>query len=246
MSRLLLLNKINKYYSINSVSMQVLQDIDLLVEKGESLALVGESGSGKTTLSRIILGLTQPDSGDISWGDNEIRPKLSAVFQNPKDAMNPRKRIWESIAEPLIINEKKRVNYFREKCLRIASEVGLEKNLIDRFPFELSGGQIQRAVIARALIVMPDLIILDEPTSALDISVQAKIINLLTDLQIEYNLTYIFITHDLQLVHYLAKKIFVLKNGKCVEKGEIKDVFSKPNNLYTRKLLEAGGVINIP
>ena len=108
MSRLLLLNKINKYYSINSVSMQVLQDIDLLVEKGESLALVGESGSGKTTLSRIILGLTQPDSGDISWGDNEISPKVSAVFQNPKDAMNPRKRIWESIAEPLIINEKKR------------------------------------------------------------------------------------------------------------------------------------------
>lgn len=246
MNQLLNLKEICKSYLVNSKSIKILQGINISVERGRSLALVGESGSGKTTLARIILGLTHPDSGIISWENDKKSLGVSAVFQNPWDAMNPRKLVWESIAEPFVISQNKEASSFKEKAEEMASEVGLSKDVLHCYPFELSGGQIQRAVIARALILMPDLVILDEPTSALDISVQAQIINLLIHLQEKYNLTYIFISHDLQLVHYLVDTIVILRNGKCLEQGFIENIFSNPKNQYTKKLLEAGGIVNAP
>ena len=237
---MLKVENIRKVFWTKSKKINVLKGISFNIRKGECTALIGESGCGKTTLARIILGLITSDGGTISvskGGDNKSKLRLGVVFQNPWEGMNPRTRIWKSIAEPLTIRRKRSEDKFKTKVFEIAREVGLSHDLIQRFPYELSGGQVQRAVIARAIIDKPELLIMDEPTSALDISTQSQIINLLVNLQTSMSLTCLFITHDISIVQYIAHNVVIMKDGKCIEKGHASDLFSSPKHDYTRALL---------
>jgi len=239
---MLKVENIRKVFWTKSKKTNVLEGISFNMRKGECTALIGESGCGKTTLARIILGLIKSDGGTIivsKGGDNQSKLRLGVVFQNPWEGMNPRTRIWKSIAEPLTIRKKRPEDKFKTKVFEIAREVGLTHDLIQRFPYELSGGQVQRAVIARAIIDKPELLILDEPTSALDISTQSQIINLLVNLQTTMSLTCLFISHDISLVRYIAHNVVIMKDGKCIEKGDVADLFSSPKHDYTRELLNA-------
>ena len=238
---LLRIENIRKVFWSKLKKVNALEEISFNIRKGECTALIGESGCGKTTLARIILGLIKPDDGTISsskGAGNKSNLRLGVVFQNPWESMNPRTRIWKSIAEPLAIRKKIPENKFKTEVFKIARQLGLSHDLIQRFPYELSGGQIQRAVIARAIIDKPELLILDEPTSALDISTQSQIINLLVNLQTSMSLTCLFITHDISLVQYIAHNVVIMKDGKCIEKGHASDLFSSPKHDYTRELLD--------
>ncbi|MFX0048275.1 MAG: ABC transporter ATP-binding protein [Candidatus Hermodarchaeota archaeon] len=216
--------------------------------KKETLGLVGESGCGKTTIGNTILHLVQATSGEINYRGERIdkkfthenRKKIQMVFQDPDSSLNPRWKIVNIIGEPIKILEgvtKRRE--IRGRVLELLNTVSMKVEHLDRYPHEFSGGQKQRIVIARALACNPEVIILDEPTSALDVSVQAQILNLLKDLQNEFDLSYIFITHDLSVVHHIADRIKVMYLGKFVEEGTIEDVFSNPSHPYTRALLSA-------
>jgi peptide/nickel transport system ATP-binding protein len=237
---LLRIENIRKVFWSKLKKVNALEDISFNLREGECTALIGESGCGKTTLAKIILGLITPDGGTISvskGADNKSNLRLGVVFQNPWESMNPRARIWKSIAEPLTIRKKIPENKFKTEVFEIARQVGLSHDLLQRFPYELSGGQVQRAVIARAIIDKPKLLILDEPTSALDISTQSQIINLLVNLQTSLSLTCLFITHDISLVQYIAHNVVIMKDGICIEKGHASDLFSSPKHDYTRALL---------
>ncbi len=216
--------------------------------KKETLGLVGESGCGKTTIGNTILHLVNATAGEIHYRgeridkkfSHEMRKKIQMVFQDPDSSLNPRWKVVNIIGEPIKILEgvsKKRE--IRMRVLELLTTVSMKVEHLDRYPHEFSGGQKQRIVIARALACHPEIIILDEPTSALDVSVQAQILNLLKDLQEQFDLSYIFITHDLSVVHHIADRIKVMYLGKFVEEGTIDDVFSNPSHPYTRALLSA-------
>ena len=228
----------------------VLKDITLDIHKGETLGLVGESGSGKTTLGRTILKLIKPDSGDILYNGKSIltftgkelkkyRKEVQLIFQDPFSSLNPRLTIGETIMEPMIVHKlyKRKESIFQTKTLM--EQVGLPTSFFDRYPHELSGGQRQRVVIARSLAVKPKLIICDESVSALDVSLQAQILNLLNDLRDEFNLTYIFISHDIAVIKYFSDRIAVMKNGKIEEIGFSDDIYFNPQSEYTAKLWES-------
>ena len=226
---LLRIENIRKVFWSKLKKVNALEEISFNIRKGECTALIGESGCGKTTLARIILGLIKPDDGTISsskGAGNKSNLRLGVVFQNPWESMNPRTRIWKSIAEPLTIRKKIPENKFKTEVFKIARQLGLSHDLI------------QRAVIARAIIDKPELLILDEPTSALDISTQSQIINLLVNLQTSMSLTCLFITHDISLVQYIAHNVVIMKDGKCIEKGHASNLFSSPKHDYTRELLD--------
>jgi oligopeptide/dipeptide ABC transporter ATP-binding protein len=212
---------------------------------------VGESGCGKTTLARMLLRLIEPTTGRIHFGQYELteldgeamrklRGQMQIVFQNPQSSLDPRMRVFESVAEPIraqnsIINHETQ----RIRVLDLLAPVGLSEQHLDRFPHELSGGQCQRVAIARALAMRPRLLVLDEPTSALDVSVQAQIINLLDELRRVYFLTYLFISHDLNLVQHISDRIGVMYLGQLVEEGPSQTVFDAPLHPYTQALLSA-------
>lgn len=222
--------------------------VDLALNRGETFAIVGESGSGKTTLARLIVGLESPTSGRIVFNGSELaalgsdralglRRRIQVVFQDPSGSLNPRKTIRRLLEEPLIVHG---LGDWRARSARVKElldVVELPVELLDRYPHNLSGGQKQRVGIGRALATGPDLLILDEPTSALDVSVQAKIVALLRKLQHEFDLTYLFISHDLSLVRAFANRIGVMYLGYLVEVGEAPEVFSDPAQPYTRELL---------
>ncbi|AXC11607.1 Oligopeptide transport ATP-binding protein OppF [Acidisarcina polymorpha] len=225
------------------------------IERGETLGLVGESGSGKSTVARILLGLIEPDAGKVFFDGlavtgasgaemRRLRRRMQPVFQDPFAALNPRMRVAEIVTEPLTIYRREAgVDGSRTGLRRQASElmraVGLDESALGRYPHEFSGGQRQRINIARALALRPELLILDEPVSALDVSVGAQVVNLLRDLQREFHLTYLFISHSMPLVRYLSTNIAVMRNGKLVEIGRCEDICNHPSDEYTKSLLAA-------
>ncbi len=226
--------------AVNGVSFEI--------KTGETLGLVGESGCGKSTIAKHILGLVPRKEGSVIFDNSEVpetypnslRKQIQIVFQDPDASLNPRMKIVDIIAEPLrnlfgITNS----DTLREKVMDLLEKVSLKREHLDRFPHEFSGGQKQRVVIARALACNPKLIILDEPTSALDVSVQAQILNLLNDLQMEYGYGFLFITHNLTVVHHVADKVAVMYLGNLVEFGTTQEIFHNPLNPYTKALLSA-------
>ncbi|MCX2697971.1 MULTISPECIES: dipeptide ABC transporter ATP-binding protein [Ochrobactrum] len=224
--------------------------VSFKVEKGKTLAIVGESGCGKSTLARILTMIDPQTSGELLIGGQdvniardgltaEMRQKVQIVFQNPYGSLNPRQKIGDVLAEPLLLNTKMSAAERREKAMEMLLKVGLGKEHFNRYPHMFSGGQRQRIAIARALMLNPKLLILDEPVSALDLSVQAQVLNILADLQEEFGLTYVFISHDLSVVRYIADDVMVMYFGEVVEYGSRDDVFNNPQHDYTKKLFAA-------
>ena len=223
--------------------------VNFKLEKGKTLAVVGESGCGKSTLARMITLIDQQTSGEILIDGEKVdkghgvtramRQKVQIVFQNPYGSLNPRQKIGEVLAEPLLLNTDMPSDERRQKAMAMLLKVGLGPEHFNRYPHMFSGGQRQRIAIARALMLNPSFLVLDEPVSALDLSVQAQILNLLKDLQDEFGLTYVFISHDLSVVRYIADEVMVMYFGDVVEHGSRDDVFSNPQHEYTRTLFAA-------
>jgi len=224
--------------------------VSFSVRQGETLGLVGESGSGKSTLSRTILQLLRPTSGSVRFEGNEIvglsrrrlqplRREMQMVFQDPFASLNPRKRIGQIVGEPLRLQGEARGGELRRQVQELLDRVGLSAEHYDRFPHEFSGGQRQRIGIARALALRPKLIIADEPVSALDVSIRAQILDLLSELQADFGLTYIFVAHDIGVVRQVSDRIAVMYRGKIVEEGAADTVCERPQDAYTKKLLAA-------
>jgi peptide/nickel transport system ATP-binding protein len=238
----------------------VVDRVSLSIERGETLGLVGESGSGKSTIARIILGLVEPTSGSVTFDghpvtgvpQHKLRPlrrRMQPVFQDPYAALNPRMRVEQIVTEPLVIHERGPARQpraeRRRRCQELLRQVGLDDSAMTRYPHEFSGGQRQRINIARALALRPEILVLDEPVSALDVSVGAQIVNLLRDLQRDFSLTYLFISHSMPLVRYLSTNIAVLRQGKLVELGTRDRVCDSPRDAYTRQLVAATPEIRI-
>ncbi len=237
----------------------VVDDVSLSIERGETVGLVGESGSGKSTVARMALGLIEPSAGAVRFAGETItgargrtmrrlRRRIQPVFQDPYAALNPRMRVLEIITEPLWIHKRdpelpddlpRTRAAVTDHAASLLRHVGLDAAALTRYPHEFSGGQRQRINIARALALRPELLILDEPVSALDVSVGAQIVNLLRDLQREHALSYLFITHSMPLVRYLANRIAVMRNGKLVEEGDAEELCRAPRDPYTQALLAA-------
>jgi ABC-type oligopeptide transport system ATPase subunit len=229
---------------------RAVDDISFDVHAGETLGLVGESGSGKSTLGRLALRLIEPTSGGICFEGRDLlkanhaemrslRRHMQIIFQDPFGSLDPRMRVEAVIAEPLIIHEPMGRVARRDRVTELLRAVGLDQSALHRFPHEFSGGQRQRIGIARALALRPKFIVADEPVSALDVSVGAQIINLLAQLQREFGLTYLFISHSMPVVRYLASRIAVMYRGKLVELGETEQIVGRPSHPYTRSLLGA-------
>lgn len=236
--------------------LSALSDVSFSVAQGETLAVVGESGCGKSTLGRCILRLIEPTGGRVLWERNDLavfddealrmqRRNMQIIFQDPIASLDPRMTVGQIIGEPLTIFEKTLSKTERaEKIRKIMTTVGLTPEMYNRYPHEFSGGQAQRIGIARALVSRPDLLICDEPVSALDVSIQAQIINLLIDLKQQFQLTMLFISHDLSVVRHIADRVLVLYLGRVMEVAPKGQLFSKPMHPYTRALLSAAPVPN--
>lgn len=229
--------------------LNAVQDVSIEIKKGEVFSLVGESGSGKSTIAKLICGAYAPTSGEILFNGRKIErtkenyKKIQMVFQDPDSSLNPRKTVVNIIEEGLRIHRLGNKKSRRVKVEKMIESVGLEKEVLKKYPHELSGGQKQRVSVARSLVLDPNLVVLDEPTSALDVSVQAQMLNLLTDLQHEFSLTYLFITHDLKIVSQFSDTVAVLYLGHIMEMGSVADIIDDPLHPYTKGLL---GSVPIP
>jgi ABC-type oligopeptide transport system ATPase subunit len=241
---------LTKVFSVSGGKVRAVDDVSLEIHAGETLGLVGESGSGKTTLGRLLLRLVEPTSGSVRFGGVEVlqaggrqlralRRNMQIIFQDPFASLDPRLRIEEIIAEPLVIHEHLSRGLKRQRAAELLRAVGLDESALARYPHEFAGGQRQRIGIARALALRPRFIVADEPVSALDVSVGAQIVNLLARLQREFGLTYLFISHAMPVVRYLATRIAVMYRGRLVELGETERITSRPEHPYTRELLAA-------
>jgi ABC-type oligopeptide transport system ATPase subunit len=247
MSALLELHDLRKAFG----TVRAVDGIDLTVEAGQTIGLVGESGSGKSTTARLVLRLIEPDGGTILYNGEPVqtlrgralqpfRSAVQAIFQNPYSALDPRMRVRAIVAEPLVAAGGFTASDIRNRVAEQLAVVGLRPDASERFPHEFSGGQRQRIAIARALILLPKLLVLDEPVSALDVSIRAQILNLLLDLQERYGLSYLLISHDLPLVARMCDRIAVMYHGKIVETGSAAKVTRAPQHPYARALFAAG------
>lgn len=243
---------LKKHYRVNGRKIKAVDDATFTIYEGETLGLVGESGSGKTTLGQMIAKLIKPSFGEITFeGENlytnnrtvkkEIRKNIQMVFQNPYASLNPTKKIGFLMAEPLKIHTKMSNKEINEQVEYMLDKVGLDKSCKNAYPKELSGGQRQRISIAIALMLKPKLVIADEAVSALDISIQSKILNLFNELQEEFNLTYLFISHDLNVIHYISDRIMVMYLGEIVEIAEANELYEEPFHPYTMALINEEG-----
>lgn len=242
---------LKKYFKSKTGTLHAVDDVTFSIKRGETLGLVGESGCGKSTIGRLILGLHQATSGEILFNGTDIckmnkaqihdlRKDLQIIFQDPFSSLNPRMSISEIIGEPLLIHKKvKNRSELDSEVSRLMDVVGLSQRLVDSYPHELDGGRRQRVGIARALSLTPQFIVCDEPVSSLDVSIQAQVLNLLKDLQAEYKLTYLFITHDLSVVKYFSDNIAVMYLGQLVETAESDELFKKTIHPYSQALLSA-------
>ncbi|KAF1032712.1 MAG: putative D,D-dipeptide transport ATP-binding protein DdpF [Pseudomonas sp.] len=219
-----------------------LNGIDLQVRPGETLGIVGESGCGKSTLAQLLMGLVAHSGGDVNWAyanAHERHRHVQIVFQDPQSSLDPRLPIWKIITEPLFALGDTPASEMRGIAAKVAAQVGIRAEYLDRYPHQFSGGQRQRIAIARALASNPSILVLDEPTSALDISVQAQILNLLSELQRRLGLTYILISHNVSVVRHMADRVAVMYLGQIVELGCAEQVLEQPRHPYTQLLLEA-------
>uniref|UniRef100_UPI0035B359AA dipeptide ABC transporter ATP-binding protein n=1 Tax=Paenirhodobacter enshiensis TaxID=1105367 RepID=UPI0035B359AA len=237
-------------------TVRAVKGIDFAVERGKTLAIVGESGSGKSTLARIVALIDHQSGGTLTIEGHEVdiarhkpdhvlRSKVQMVFQNPYGSLNPRQKVGDVLTEPLLLNTRLSARERREKAEAMLIKVGLGAEHYNRYPHMFSGGQRQRIAIARALMLNPTLLVLDEPVSALDLSVQAQVLNLLADLQDEFSLTYVFISHDLSVVRYIADDVLVMNKGECVEQASRDEIFSAPKHPYTQMLFAATPVTDV-
>jgi len=235
---------------------RAVDDVSLVIEAGETLGLVGESGSGKSTLGRLVLRLIEPTSGSIRFDGHDLlavggrdlrrlRRDMQIIFQDPFGSLDPRLRVDEVIAEPLLIHARMSPETRRARVNELLGAVGMDDSAGRRFPHEFSGGQRQRIGIARALALRPRFIVADEPVSALDVSVGAQIVNLLAQLQREFKLTYLFISHSMPVVRYLTTRIAVMHHGKIVETGPTEQITERPQHPYTMSLLGATPEITV-
>ena len=251
--------KVSKSYASSSGAALVVDQVSFTIARGATLGLVGESGSGKSTVARMALGLIEPTAGEVRFDGEAVaqakgaqlrwmRRRMQPVFQDPFAALNPRMRIDDILNEPFLIHASlagseahlpRRGKARRERIRELLKSVGLDESALSRYPHEFSGGQRQRINIARALALRPELLVLDEPVSALDVSVGAQIVNLLRTLQREHGMAYLFITHSMPLVRYLADRIVVMQRGKVVEEGEAEALCKAPREPYTQALLAA-------
>lgn len=253
-----LLDAINlkKYYPVKQgmfkapKMVKAVDGVSFTLERGKTLAVVGESGCGKSTLGRMLTMIEHPTEGELFYnGQNFLvndkatstlrRQKIQIVFQNPYSSLNPRKKVGEILEEPLIINTSLSSRERKEKVLAMMAKVGLKPEFYDRYPHMFSGGQRQRIAIARGLMLNPDIVVADEPVSALDVSVRAQVLNLMMDLQEELGLSYVFISHDLSVVKHIADEVMVMYLGRCVEQGDVNQIFENPKHPYTQALLSA-------
>lgn len=254
---LLILKDVKKHYPITRGllrkevgTVKAVDGIDLMIRRGETLGLVGESGCGKSTLGRLVMRLEEPTQGEILFDGNDtltfsaaetkaFRRRVQIIFQDPYASLNPRQTIGRIIGEGLTIHRIGSPRERRDRVRYLMDVVGLHPDQISRYPHEFSGGQRQRIGIARALALQPEMMICDEPLSALDVSIQAQIINLLQDLQAEYHLTYLFISHDLSVVRHISDRVAVMYLGSIVELASKDELFENPVHPYTRALLRA-------
>lgn len=227
--------------------LDAVDDVSFSIAKGETLGLVGESGSGKSTVGQCVIRLIEPTGGTIMFNGidlrslngralNRVRPSMQMIFQDPDSSLDPRMTIGQSIAEPFRLKKVAR-NEVKGEVLRLIEKVGLSPEHYNRYPHQMSGGQNQRAVLARVLAINPLFIVADEPTASLDVSVQAQILHLLMDLKREYGMTMLFISHDLAVIRHMCDRVAVMYRGKIVEQGPVSAVFESPAHPYTRLLL---------
>jgi len=246
--------EVKKHFPVGKGALlHAVDDVSFSIGQGESVGLVGESGCGKSTLVRLITRMLDPTAGDIIYRGRNIgfiparrfagtqfRPKIQMVFQDPTDSLNPRFTAARAIVDPILqLGDIRGRDALRARCEELAALVGLPLNLLDRFPHQLSGGQKARVGIARAIALHPKLVILDEPTAALDVSVQAVVLNLLQDLKASMGMSYLFVSHDLNVVRLLCDRVIVMRTGRIVEQGTAEQVLGDPQDAYTRELLTA-------
>lgn len=237
-------------FSLKRQTIQAVDNVSFEVEKGKTLGIVGESGSGKSTLARCVLLLEAPDGGTtVFLGKNlaslknkelrEMRKQMQIIFQDPYSSLNPRRKVFEAIAEPLLFHKITKKRHIKEKVMEVLRKVGLDEDALNKYPHEMSGGQRQRVAIGRALATEPILVVADEPVSSLDVSIQAQIVNLFLDIKDETGISMLFISHDLNIIRFVADNVIVMYKGKVLEMGEKDEIFYRPLHPYTEMLVDS-------
>lgn len=257
MNQILKVTDLHKTYDIKkmfqtTLKLKALSNINFHLDRKETLGIVGESGCGKSTLAKVLTKLEARTQGEISllgknydeFSSNEFHSKIQMVFQDPYQSLNPRKKAFDIIADPLRINTHTSEAKLRDLVMQMMKKVGLREEFSLRYPHHFSGGQRQRLGIARALMLRPEILILDEPVSALDVSIQAQVLNLLLELQEEFSLAYLFISHDLSVIQHMSDRILVMYLGRVVEYGSRDQVFNNPLHPYTQILLDSAPKTN--